>query len=77
MKGYAPGWQVRCLTCGLRIDAGEAGVVRVGAVGKTYTLGRCSRCQRLRCLVVERKKERAAGTEGEPKSSPETETHED
>lgn len=54
MRGYAPGWQVRCLTCGLRVDAGRAGVVRIAAVGKSYKLGWCSRCRRIRCLVVER-----------------------
>ena len=54
MKGYAPGWQVRCKTCGLTVDAGKAGIIRVWAVGKSYKLGWCSRCRRIRCLVVER-----------------------
>jgi hypothetical protein len=44
------------LTCGLKIDAAEAGIIRVGAIGKKYTLGRCSRCKRIRCLVVEKAK---------------------
>ena len=54
MKGYAPGWQVRCLSCGLKVDAGKAGIIRIRAAGKSYNLGWCSRCRRLRCLVVER-----------------------
>jgi len=57
MKGYAPGWQVRCLKCGLKVPAGQAGVIRIGAIGKSYKLGWCSRCRRLRCLVIERSKD--------------------
>jgi len=58
LRGYAPGWQVRCLTCGFKIAAGEAGVVRIAAAGKSYKLGWCRRCRRLRCIVVERVKPR-------------------
>lgn len=53
-KGYAPGWQVRCPKCGLTVDAGAAGLVRIGAVGTTRRLGPCSVCKRFRWLIVER-----------------------
>jgi len=55
MKDLAPGWRVRCLTCGLAIDAGRTGIIRFGGRGKSYKLRWCSRCRRLRCFVVERK----------------------
>ena len=54
MGGYAPGWQVRCRKCGLIVDAGKAGIIRIGAAGKSYKLGWCSLCRRIRWLVVER-----------------------
>jgi hypothetical protein len=47
-------WRIRCLTCGGERDASAAGIVRVGAVGKKYTVGWCSRCRWLRCAVLER-----------------------
>ncbi|MDB6024300.1 MAG: polymerase sigma factor, sigma-70 family [Verrucomicrobiales bacterium] len=53
-KGYAPGWQVRCPKCGLTVDAGAAGLIRIGAVGRSRRLGPCSRCNRFRWLIVER-----------------------
>jgi RNA polymerase sigma factor (sigma-70 family) len=53
-KGYAPGWQVRCPKCGLTVDAGAAGLIRVGAAGTTRRLGPCSVCRRFRWLIVER-----------------------
>jgi len=56
-KGYAPGWQVRCPKCGLTVDAGAAGLVRVGAVGTSRRLGPCSVCKRFRWLIVERVKQ--------------------
>jgi hypothetical protein len=54
--GFAPGWQIRCPSCGRTADASEAGIVRVGAasVGKRI-LGRCTQCKRLRWLALERK----------------------
>ena len=54
--GYAPGWQLRCLTCGHTGDAASSGIVRMGAasMGKRI-LGRCSNCGRLRWLALERK----------------------
>ena len=56
MKDLAPGWQVRCSHCGLTIEAGKAGIIRLGARGKSYKLGWCSRCRWFRCLIVERSK---------------------
>ncbi|MFO0891237.1 MAG: hypothetical protein U0790_19100 [Isosphaeraceae bacterium] len=56
MKGYAPGWQVRCTRCGRTRDASEAGITRVGAWSwKKYTLGWCAHCRWLRFLAIERK----------------------
>jgi RNA polymerase sigma factor (sigma-70 family) len=55
-KGYAPGWQIRCPKCGLTVDAGAAGLIRILAAGDTRRLGPCSRCKKLRWLIVERVK---------------------
>lgn len=56
MKGYAPGWQLRCTKCGRTRDAADAGIVRIGAWSwKKYILGWCSRCRWLRWVAVERK----------------------
>lgn len=52
-ENRAPGWQVRCLKCGRTEPWGRYGV-RLGAAGKKYTVGFCSRCRWLRFLVVER-----------------------
>lgn len=46
-------WQIRCLTCGAARNAEDAGIIRVGAVGRKYTLGWCSRCRWLRRCVIE------------------------
>jgi hypothetical protein len=56
MKGYAPGWQIRCKKCGSTRDAADAGMIRIGAasIGK-HTLGWCGKCRRLRMLIVEPK----------------------
>ena len=51
--GYAPGWQIRCRKCGLKVDASQAFMIRIGAVGKEYTPGKCQACNRLRLLVIE------------------------
>jgi hypothetical protein len=51
----APGWQVRCLTCGLTFDAGDLGIIRLHAVGNTYLLRKCGQCEHMRRLIVERK----------------------
>lgn len=55
MKGYAPGWQVRCVKCGHVRDAGEAGLVRIGAWSwKKYIVGRCPNCRWVWIQAVER-----------------------
>jgi hypothetical protein len=51
---FAPGWRIRCLTCGRHRDAFEAGIIRIGAYGTKYTLARCSDCGRLRWAAIER-----------------------
>lgn len=57
MKGYAPGWQVRCTKCDRTRDAADVGITRIGAAGKKYTLGWCSNCRWLRFIAIERKPE--------------------
>lgn len=54
--GYAPGWQIRCWTCGDTRDGAEVGMVRVSkSKGKfTGTFGWCRKCRRLRFFIVER-----------------------
>ncbi len=37
----------------MSIEAGRAGIIRLGAFGKSYKLGWCERCRRIRCFVVE------------------------
>ncbi|MDP6442680.1 MAG: hypothetical protein QF805_02715, partial [Pirellulaceae bacterium] len=49
----APGWRIRCTTCGRSRRAAEAGVVRLGAVGTKRTLGKCSNCNALRWVAIE------------------------
>lgn len=55
MKGYAPGWQVRCPKCGLTLDAADLGFVFIWKklIGKERRLGWCQECRRLRWLVIE------------------------
>ncbi len=55
MKGYAPGWQVRCRRCGLTFDASDLGFIRVWAIGRSYKLLWCSRCRWPRWFAMERK----------------------
>lgn len=55
MKGYAPGWQVRCLKCGLTLDAADLGWIRIRAAGRSYKLLWCQQCGRFRCFAMERK----------------------
>ena len=54
VSGCAPGWQVRCTKCNHVRDAGEAGMIRIGAasVGKR-TFGYCEQCRGLRWMAVE------------------------
>ena len=55
MRGYAPGWQVRCTKCGRTRDAADVGIVRVGARSwKKFTLGWCSHCRRWRFIAIEK-----------------------
>lgn len=49
----APGWEVRCLTCGQTEPWGRYGIRRLGA-GRAWTIGWCARCRRMRCHVIER-----------------------
>ncbi|MGO9587707.1 MAG: hypothetical protein ACLP2Y_16095 [Limisphaerales bacterium] len=49
----APGWQLRCLQCGFTEPWGKYGI-RLKAVGRTYTFGRCSQCRRIRMHVIEK-----------------------
>ena len=57
MKGYAPGWQVRCPKCSLTLDAADLGFTFIGkhVIGKEYRLGWCQQCRWPRWLVIERK----------------------
>lgn len=58
MKGYAPGWHVRCTTCGLTRDAGDAGYVRKSTdTGATTAFAWCRGCRWLRTHAVERKRD--------------------
>ena len=50
----APGWVVRCLTCGLTEPWGKYGI-RKFAAGRRWTLGWCARCRWIRCHVIERR----------------------
>src|SRR5688500_9504147 len=54
--GYAPGWQLRFTKCNRTRDAGEAGVIRIGAasVGKRV-LGYRSGRHQFRLIALERK----------------------
>jgi hypothetical protein len=67
MNGYAPGWQIRCKKCGTTRDAGDVRMIRIGAasIGKR-TLGWCSKCRRLRMLVVERQPQPTPSVAGTP-----------
>ena len=58
IERYAPEWRLRFTRCGKTRDAGEAGVVRIGAWSwKKFLVGRSSQCQGLRVIAVERKGE--------------------
>ena len=51
----APSWVVRCLKCGVTEPWGKYGIRR-WAVGRSWTLGWCSRCRWIRCHVIEKRK---------------------
>lgn len=54
-QGRRGRWQVRCTTCGRVRPAEEIGIVRIGARSRwKRTVGRCSACDALRLLAVER-----------------------
>ena len=50
----APGWDVRCLKCGFKEPWGKYGI-RIHARGRSYTLGRCPRCRRIGCHIIEKR----------------------
>ena len=53
MRGYAPGWQVRCPKCGRTKPFAEIGT-RMGAWSKgKRILGWCRQCRRFRWVMVE------------------------
>lgn len=67
MRGYAPGWQVRCTKCGRTRDAAEVGIVRVWAASRgKWTLGWCRQCRWLRWIAIERKPPAADTPADEP-----------
>jgi hypothetical protein len=56
MKGYAPGWQLRCTKCGLTFDAADMGIVRLaGRSWHQYKIRWCGQCRWLRFFAEERK----------------------
>jgi len=60
----APGWETRCLTCGLSEPFGKYGY-RLGGAGTDYRLHWCPRCQRYRCHRIQRRRDRKNRAEGE------------
>lgn len=53
-EGYAPGWRVRCPGCGRSRDAGELGIIRMGATRRAKKiLANCSQCGGLRMVLLE------------------------
>jgi hypothetical protein len=66
MKGYAPGWQVRCCLCGLTFDAADLGMTFVGKVllGKQYKLLWCQQCRWIRWMSVEHRSPNLPPTAG-------------
>jgi len=52
-KERAPGWRIRCQTCGFTEHFGKYGIRRAAA-GKKWTLGHCERCGRIRRHVIEK-----------------------
>jgi hypothetical protein len=51
----APGWDIRCLRCGYTEPWGKYGI-RLLAAGRKWTAGRCARCHRFCCHVIEKRK---------------------
>ena len=54
LRSLAPGWILRCFSCGRSRPFGEAGGIRLGAWGTKVTLVWCSECRGLRIGVIER-----------------------
>ncbi|HUS47843.1 MAG TPA: hypothetical protein VNA25_28220 [Phycisphaerae bacterium] len=52
----APRWVVRCLRCGFTEPWGKYGVRLHARSWKKCTVGRCSRCGRICCHVIEKRK---------------------
>jgi hypothetical protein len=52
-EGRAPGWRIRCCTCGFTEHFGKYGI-RMAAAGTKYTLGRCQCCNRIRIQIIEK-----------------------
>lgn len=52
-EGFAPGWAVRCPKCNRTVDAGKAGLIRVGAKGNSRRYGWCDGCKSKAWLCVE------------------------
>ncbi|MCE5326550.1 MAG: ankyrin repeat domain-containing protein [Planctomycetaceae bacterium] len=63
----APGWIIRCKTCGFTEPWGKYGVRLMGR-GRTLTIGWCRRCRWIRCHVVEQGEAPAKQPENIPKS---------
>lgn len=59
-EARAPGWRIRCLKCGFTEPYGKY-AIRRWAAGRKYTLGRCTRCKRVCCHVVEKLKDKSPG----------------
>ncbi len=53
----APGWVVRCKRCGYTQPWGKYGVRQMGWAWKKCTLGRCPRCKRICCHMIEKRKD--------------------
>lgn len=52
-EGMAPGWVVRCPKCNFTVDAGKAGLIRIGARGNSRKRGWCQGCEKKAWLSVE------------------------
>ena len=52
----APGWVIRCKRCGFTEPWGKYAICRAGVAWKKCTLGWCSRCRRICCHAIEKRK---------------------
>ena len=50
----APGWRVRCATCGRAKPANELGMICLGRIGSKPMLVTCHGCERLRFAILEK-----------------------